>query len=135
MIEEISILIVDDHSIVREGLRLIFETVEEIVVVGEAADGAEGLSLARELSPDVVLMDLRMPGMDGLTAIQHFSAELPDIAVIANTGVKHETVGDVLAIADGCIVGSSLKVDGDTWNAIDPDRAKDFMARVRKVRG
>ena len=45
---------------------------------------------------------------------------LPDTPVLANTGVKHATVGDVLRIADGCIVGSSLKVDGNTWNPVDP---------------
>ena len=59
---------------------------------------------------------------------------LPDTPVLANTGVKHDTVADVLQIADGCIVGSSLKVDGDTWNAIDPERAQDFMNRVRAAR-
>ncbi len=61
-------------------------------------------------------------------------AVLPHTAVMANNGVKNETVADVLAIADGCIVGSSLKVDGDTWNAIDPERALDFMDRVRAAR-
>ena len=54
--------------------------------------------------------------------------------MLANTGVKHATVADVLAIADGCIVGSSLKVDGNTWNAVDPDRAAEFMRLVRKAR-
>jgi uncharacterized protein len=56
---------------------------------------------------------------------------LPDTPVLANTGVKHATVADVLRVADGCIVGSALKVGGDTWNAVDPDRAADFMDRVR----
>jgi predicted TIM-barrel enzyme len=54
---------------------------------------------------------------------------------LANTGVKHATVADVLDIADGCIVGSSLKVDGNTWNAVDPDRAVEFMRLVRAARG
>jgi len=54
--------------------------------------------------------------------------------VLANTGVKHETVEAVLNVADGCIVGSSLKVDGNTWNAVDPDRAAAFMQIVRKAR-
>jgi predicted TIM-barrel enzyme len=54
--------------------------------------------------------------------------------VLANTGVKHETVADVLKIADGCIVGSSLKVDGNTWNAVDPERAAALMNIVRKTR-
>ncbi len=66
--------------------------------------------------------------------LEDVKAALPDTPVLANTGVKHETVGDVLAIADGCVVGSALKVDGHTWNAVDPDRAKDFMGRVRAAR-
>lgn len=85
MAEPIRILIVDDHAIVREGLRLILETVEEFEVVGEAADGSEALSLAGELIPGVVLMDLRMPKMDGITAIQHLGSEQPDVAVIILT--------------------------------------------------
>jgi predicted TIM-barrel enzyme len=59
---------------------------------------------------------------------------LPETPVLANTGVKHATVADVLRVADGCIVGSSLKVDGHTWNAVDPQRAKDFMDRARAAR-
>ncbi|TFG72471.1 MAG: response regulator transcription factor [Anaerolineales bacterium] len=66
----IRLLIADDHFIVREGLRLIFETTEDIDLVGEASDGADAVRLVMELSPHVVLMDLRMPGMDGLTAIK-----------------------------------------------------------------
>ena len=60
---------------------------------------------------------------------------LPTTPVLANTGVKHATVADVLKIADGCIVGSSLKVDGDTWKAVDADRAAEFMRLVRQARG
>jgi predicted TIM-barrel enzyme len=60
---------------------------------------------------------------------------LPATPVLANTGVKHATVADVLATADGCIVGSSLKVDGNTWNAVDADRAAEFMQLARKARG
>ena len=59
---------------------------------------------------------------------------LPNTPVLANTGVKHATVADVLKVADGVIVGSSLKYDGDTWKAVDPDRAKEFMNIVRKAR-
>jgi predicted TIM-barrel enzyme len=60
---------------------------------------------------------------------------LPNTPVLANTGVKHATIADVLKIADGCIVGSSLKVDGNTWNAVDPDRAAEFMRLARAARG
>lgn len=85
MTDTIRILIADDHSIVREGLRLILETEPDFEVIGEAADGVEAVNLASELSPDVILMDLRMPRMDGLTAIQHLQTEQPDIAIIILT--------------------------------------------------
>ena len=85
--------------------------------------------------PDAVLVSGAITGeaarMEDLEAVK---AVLPDVPVMANTGVKHDTVADVLKIADGCIVGSALKVDGDTWKAIDPERARDFMDRVRKAR-
>ena len=81
----IRVLAADDHLIVREGLRLILETADDIELVGEAADGAEALRLAEELAPDVVLMDLRMPGVDGLTAIEHLGREQPEVAVIILT--------------------------------------------------
>ena len=85
--------------------------------------------------PDAVLVSGAITGeaarMDDLEAVK---AVLPDIPVLANTGVKHETVAEVFAIADGCIVGSSLKIDGSTWNKVDPDRAKDFMDRARAAR-
>ena len=66
----IRLLIVDDHPVVRDGLRGMFAGDPEFEVVGEAADGAEAVALAESLTPDVILMDLRMPGMDGATAIR-----------------------------------------------------------------
>ena len=85
--------------------------------------------------PDAVLVSGQITGeAAALSDLEAVKAVLPNTPVMANTGVKHDTVADVLGIADGCIVGSSLKVDGDTWNAIDPDRAQDFMARARKAR-
>jgi NarL family two-component system response regulator YdfI len=81
----IRLLIADDHFIVREGLRLIFETTDGIDLVGEASDGAQVLKLVEELSPDVVLMDLRMPGIDGLTAIEMLSERNLQTAIIILT--------------------------------------------------
>lgn len=81
----IRILIADDHSLVREGLRLILETEPDFLLVGEAADGAEAVRLAAAHKPDVILMDLRMPVMDGLTAIGRIRAEEPDAAIVILT--------------------------------------------------
>ncbi|MGR3503377.1 BtpA/SgcQ family protein [Pseudaestuariivita sp.] len=86
--------------------------------------------------PDAVLVSGQITGEAAeLSDLEAVKKAVKDVPVLANTGVKHETVADVLTAGDGCIVGSSLKVDGDTWKAVDPERAKDFMARVRKARG
>jgi membrane complex biogenesis BtpA family protein len=86
--------------------------------------------------PDAVLVSGAITGeaaaMSDLEAVKQ---ALPHTPVLANTGVKHATVADVLRIADGCIVGSSLKYDGNTWNAVDPERAAEFMRVVREARG
>jgi membrane complex biogenesis BtpA family protein len=86
--------------------------------------------------PDAVLVSGQITGeaaeMGELEAVKK---ALPDTPVLANTGVKHATVADVLKIADGIIVGSSLKVDGNTWNPVDPERAAEFMRLARAQRG
>ena len=86
--------------------------------------------------PDAILVSGAITGeaaeMSDLQAVKNV---LPHMPVLANTGVKHETVGEVLRVADGCIVGSSLKVDGNTWNPVDPDRASEFMRIARAARG
>lgn len=81
----IKILIADDHLLIRQGLRLILETENDLELVGEAVDGREAVSLCNKLKPDVVLMDLRMPNMDGLTAIEKLRVEHPNIAVVILT--------------------------------------------------
>ena len=81
----IRVMITDDHLIVREGLRLILETVDGIEIAGEASDGAECLALVPECKPDVILMDLQMPRMDGITAIGHLRSQFPEIAIVILT--------------------------------------------------
>ncbi len=81
----IRVMITDDHLIVREGLRLILETADDIEIVGEASEGAECLRLVPECKPDVILMDLQMPRMDGITAIDHLRSEYPEIAIVILT--------------------------------------------------
>jgi two-component system response regulator NreC len=82
---KVRVLIVDDHVIVRDGVRMILEAQPDIEVVGEASDGREALERARQLSPDVVLMDIAMPGMNGLEATAAIRQELPDVQVLVLT--------------------------------------------------
>jgi NarL family two-component system response regulator LiaR len=86
----VRILVVDDHGVVRQGLRMYLALDPGLQVVGEAANGAEALSMAHELRPDVVLMDLLMPGMDGIAATEAIRRELPDVEVIALTSVLED---------------------------------------------
>jgi uncharacterized protein len=86
--------------------------------------------------PDAILVSGAITGeaaeMADLVAVKKV---LPDTPVLANTGVKHSTIADVFKVADGCIVGSSLKVDGDTWKAVDAARAAEFMRLAKAARG
>ena len=87
----IRILVVDDHGVVRQGLRMYLALDPELEVVGEATNGAEALRLTHELEPDVVLMDLLMPVMDGIAAIEAIRSELPQVEVIALTSVLEDS--------------------------------------------
>src|SRR5215472_11826870 len=102
----IRIVIADDHKIVRRGIRTFLELDPELVVVGEAADGAEAVRLAQRLQPDIVLMDLVMPGMDGITATATIRRELPETEVLALTSVLEDAsvVGAVRAGAIGYLL-------------------------------
>jgi two-component system response regulator NreC len=76
------VLLVDDHTLFREGMRALLSRASDIEVVGEAADGQQALDLAEKLSPDVVIMDLVMPGMNGMQATQHLRERHPDIKIL-----------------------------------------------------
>lgn len=98
----IRVLIVDDHAVVRQGLNIFLGMDNDLVIVGEAANGALGVQMAHELRPDVVLMDLLMPVMDGVTATAAIRRDLPDTEVIALTSVlKNDLV--VQAVQAGAI--------------------------------
>lgn len=79
---KIRVFIVDDHTILREGIRSLLETHEDMEVVGEAQDGEEAVRRVRELQPDVVLMDIGMPGMNGIEATTEIKKQHPDIKVL-----------------------------------------------------
>jgi NarL family two-component system response regulator LiaR len=98
----IRVLIVDDHSVVRQGLKMFLALDPQVEVVGEAANGEEALKMVAELRPQVVLMDLLMPVMDGITAIGHIRRNYPDTEVIALTSVL-EDASVVNAVRAGAI--------------------------------
>ena len=90
MTEEIRILIVDDHAIVREGQRALIETEPGMTLVGEATNGLEAIELARTLSPDVIFMDLFMPEMGGIEAIEAIKAENPEARILVLTSFAED---------------------------------------------
>jgi two-component system response regulator NreC len=83
--EPIHVLIADDHTIVRSGVRMLLDAEPEFQVVGEAVDGQEALAMVEKLHPDVVLMDISMPGMGGLEATRQIKARWPEIYVLVLT--------------------------------------------------
>jgi two-component system, NarL family, response regulator LiaR len=98
----ISVLVVDDHMLVRQGLKLLLGQDDEIRIVGEAANGLQALEMAEKVQPDVVLMDLMMPEMDGITAIGELRKKWPEIEVIALTSVL-EDASVISAVRNGAI--------------------------------
>jgi DNA-binding NarL/FixJ family response regulator len=92
MPQEISVLIVDDHEVVREGLRLSLSRASHIRVIGEAGDGAAAVGLVERRKPDVVIMDVRMPGMDGLEATKEILKVEPDAAVLIFTAFSERSL-------------------------------------------
>lgn len=103
----ISVLIVDDHPVVRDGLRSMFSVDGRFDVVGEAGDGKQAVARVRALRPDVVLMDLRMPGGDGVTAIRELSRLQEPARVLVLT--TYDTDHDVLRAIEAGATGYLLK--------------------------
>jgi NarL family two-component system response regulator LiaR len=83
--QPIRVLIADDHPLVRNGIRLLFETVNDVELVAEAENGAEAVEMAREFRPDIILLDLVMPKMDGLEALGRIMEEDPDAHILVVT--------------------------------------------------
>jgi len=81
----VRVLLVDDHAVVRAGLRMLLSADPELLIVGEAENGAQGMRMARDLAPDVVLMDISMPDMNGIEATRRIKELCPDVAVLALT--------------------------------------------------
>lgn len=103
------VLLADDHTILREGLRALLDAAPEIMVIGEAADGHEAVQMTNQLSPDVVLIDLSMPRMNGTEAIELIRKRNPNLKIIALT--VHRTEEYVRATLDAGANGYVLKDD------------------------
>ncbi len=103
----IRILLVDDHTVVRRGLRLAFDLEEDLEVVGEAANGQEALAKVEELKPDVVVMDLLMPVMNGVDATRAIRRDHPDVEVVALTSVLEDRL--VIDVVEAGASGYMLK--------------------------
>jgi DNA-binding NarL/FixJ family response regulator len=103
------ILLVDDHEIVRKGLRAILETRADWEICGEAADGRDAIEEAKRLQPDLVIMDIGMPGLNGLCATRHILRDLPSTEVLILT--MHESEQIVWEVLDAGARGFVLKSD------------------------
>jgi len=105
--KRIKLLLVDDHPVVRKGIRSYLENVDSVKVLGEATNGEEAVAMTRELSPDVVLMDIEMPKMSGLEATQAIRKEFPGIKILILT--VHNTKYYVMQILQAGAKGYVLK--------------------------
>lgn len=116
-----NILLVDDHDLVRTGLRRLLADLPELAVVGEAESGEDALRLCRELKPDLVLMDLKMPGIGGLEATRKITTHFPQIKVLAVSGVEDD------------LYASRLLQAGASGYVIKGGPFEDMLRAIRKV--
>ncbi|PJF32259.1 MAG: DNA-binding response regulator [Candidatus Thermofonsia Clade 1 bacterium] len=137
----IRVLIVDDHAVVRQGLKMFLSLDSELEIVGEAVDGKQAVALARQLQPDVVLMDLLMPVMDGVTAISILRREVPETEVVALTSVLEDNavIGAIRAGAIGYLLKDTesdeliraIKAAANGQVQLSPKAAARLMREVR----
>ncbi len=141
---KIRVMLVDDHTLVRQGVRLLLQANPELEVVGEAADGREAVTRAVELQPDVVLMDITMPGLDGLEAAQEIRARVPGTHVLLLTvhddeaylfrGLKVGASGYLLKGADASELVFAIQAVQRDQVYLHPTMAKwlvgDYLRRV-----
>src|SRR6476646_7067546 len=95
--EKIKILIADDHTILRQGLRRILESESDMEVVGDAATGADAVRRAKQLKPDVVIMDISMPDQDGIESMRQILKTTPSRVVILTVHLEHEVISEAVS--------------------------------------
>lgn len=139
---DISILIVDDHAIVRTGLAGMLADVNGINVIGEAENGRSALTLVEQLQPDVVLMDLRMPEMDGPTAIARLRSSFPQLGILVLT--TYDSDADILKAIESGANGyllkdtsredllTAIRATAEGWSWLAPHIANRVMNQIRR---
>lgn len=138
----VRVLLVDDHTLFRSGIRLLLQRNADFEVVGEAADGLEGVKRAKELKPDIVLLDLHMPGLSGLEAIQLILQDTPETHVILLTvsedaedlaaGLQSGASGYLLKNIDADYLLIALRKVMDGESVISSDMTSKLFAQFRK---
>lgn len=139
----ISVLLVDDHALMREGLRQLLALEEDVRVVGEAVDGFEALAQIRRLRPDVVLMDISMPGVDGLALTRQVTQEFPALAVIMLTmyrqeqqllqAIKNGARGYLLKSVSAREVAQAIRAVYQGGTSIEPDLTGTLVSEFRRL--
>lgn len=139
------ILIVDDHEVVREGLRALLSKQESLQIVGEAGTAAEAVDKALSLKPDVVLMDVRLPDESGIEACRKIRSENPDIRVLMLTSYSSDEAiySAVMAGASGYLLkqidaeklNEAIMATGRGESILDSTASKSVLARIRSVSG
>ena len=134
----IRVLIADDHTLVRDGVRALLATAGDIEVVGEAADGREAVERARTLRPDVVLLDIAMPGLGGLEAVPLLRKELPNAKILILTQYEHAdyvrrflklgVAGYVLKKAAGAELITAIRAASRGGLVLDPAVAREAVS-------
>jgi DNA-binding NarL/FixJ family response regulator len=139
--QPIRVLLVDDHAVVRQGLKMFLSLDKDIVVIGEAQNGQEACELTAALKPDIVLMDIIMPIMDGLTAIQKIKMAQPEVEIIALTSILEDdkvfkaihagAMGYLMKDTKADALAKAIKGASRGEVQLDPEAAKRLIREVR----
>lgn len=139
MTDRVRVLLVDDHGVVRKGLRIFLSLADDLEVVGEARNGVEAVEQTAACRPDVVLMDLQMPIMDGPTAIEQIRSQHPDVEVVALTSFHDESlakraleagaIGYVFKDADEEELISTVRLAGQGRGLVAPEVMRSLLER------